>query len=97
MASKEKEKASPGSTRKIFSECNEKEPQDIQLEVFYKPHTITLLLLCVVGLTYTAFTRDSSVSHQSNLLTGLCGIFIFFMIISVLAFPNGKFWKGLKL
>ena len=88
MASEEKDESSPGTTRKIFTEINEKNVDDIQLEVFYKPHTISLLLVCIFGLTYIAFTRDTS-DHQSNLLTGLCGVFVFFMIISVLAFPNG--------
>ena len=93
MASEKKEKVSPGTSRKMFTEINEKHVDDVKLEVFYTSRSLTLLGLCIFGLTYTAFTRDSSVSHQSNLLTGLCGVFIFFMIISVLAFPNGKFAK----
>ena len=93
MVSKaEYDKVSPGTTRKIFVEINDKSVDDIQLEVFYKPHTISLLLLCVFGLTYTAFVRDSS-DHQDNLFTGLCGVFVFFMIVSVLAFPNGPFTR----
>ena len=92
MVSKEYDKVSPGTTRKIFVEINDKSVDDIQLEVFYKPHTISLLLFCVFGLTYIAFVRDSS-DHQYNLFTGLCGVFVFFMIVSVLAFPNGPFTR----
>ena len=50
MASEEKEEVSPGTTRKIFIDINEKQPQDIQLEVFYKPHTLSLLLVVISGL-----------------------------------------------
>ena len=49
------------------------------------------MVVCVLGLTYTAFTRDNSLSWHSNVLTGLVGVFIFFMIISVLTLPNGPF------
>jgi hypothetical protein len=27
------------------------------LEFFYKPHTISLMVLCIAGSTYIAFTR----------------------------------------
>ena len=35
------------------------------------------MVVCVLGLTYTAFTRDNSLSWHSNVLTGLVGVFIF--------------------
>ena len=57
---------------------------------FYKPHTISLMFFCVLGLTYTAFTRDDADWHN-NVLTGLVSVFIFFMILSVLTLPNGPF------
>merc|ERR1711860_81363 len=84
---------SPTTSKKVFEEINERPVDDIQLEVFYKPHTITLLLLCIFGLTYTAFVRDSTLDHQSNIFAGLFGVFVFFMIVSVLAFPNGPFTR----
>ena len=40
-----------------FRFINEKGVDDISLEVFYKPHTITLLTLSILGLLYAAFTR----------------------------------------
>ena len=72
-----------GTQERVFTEINERPVEDIQLEIFYKPHTITLLLACVFGLVYTAFVRDAS-DHQANLFAGLIGVFVFFMIISVL-------------
>ena len=61
-------------------------------EFFYKPHTISLMFFCVLGLTYTAFTRDDSDWHN-NILTGLVGVLVFFMIISILTLPNGPFTR----
>ena len=40
-----------------FLEINERPVDDISMEIFYKPHTISLLCVCIFGLTYTAFTR----------------------------------------
>ena len=37
---------------------NEKGVDDISLDFFYKPHTITLLVSCILGLLYFAFTRQ---------------------------------------
>ena len=61
-------------------------------EFFYKPHTISLMFFCVLGLTYTAFTRDDSDWHN-NILTGLVGVLVLFMIISILTLPNGPFTR----
>ena len=64
----------------------------VYLEFFYQPHTISLLFICVLTLTYTAFTRDD-VDWHHNVLTGLVSVFIFFMIISILTLPNGPFTR----
>ena len=50
------------------------------------------MFFCVLGLTYTAFTRDDSDWHN-NILTGLLGVLVFFMIISILTLPNGPFTR----
>ncbi len=68
-------------------------PDEITLDYFYKPHTITILLLSVSGLVFTAFYRDSSVDVANNLLAGVAGASAFFLIISALAFPNGPFQR----
>ena len=64
----------------------------LALEFFYQPHTISLLFICVLALTWTAFTRDDSDWHN-NILTGLVGVLIFFMILSILTLPNGPFTR----
>lgn len=40
-----------------FITINERPVDDISLEFFYKPHTITLLLLSIIGVMYFAFVR----------------------------------------
>lgn len=43
--------------REAFERVNEKPVDEISLEFFYKPHTITLLAVSIAGLMYFAFTR----------------------------------------
>uniref|UniRef100_A0A2C9JGZ8 Phosphatidylserine synthase n=1 Tax=Biomphalaria glabrata TaxID=6526 RepID=A0A2C9JGZ8_BIOGL len=71
---------------------NERSVDDISLDFFYKPHTITLLVTCISGLLYFAFTRDDS-NQEQNIWNGLSCVLFFFLIISVLAFPNGPFTR----
>ena len=42
---------------------------------------------------YYFFFRDDSIDWHSNIYTGLVGVFIFFMIISILTLPNGPFTR----
>lgn len=40
-----------------FPSINERPVDDISIEFFYKPHTITLLLISIGAVIYSAFTR----------------------------------------
>ena len=40
-----------------FHAMNEKEVDNITIELFYKPHTVTLLICLIAGLLYVAFSR----------------------------------------
>ncbi|XP_046374685.2 phosphatidylserine synthase 1-like isoform X1 [Haliotis rufescens] len=71
---------------------NERSVDDISLDFFYKPHTISLLAASILGLLYTVFTRDDSLPEE-NIWSGICCLVFFFLIISVLAFPNGPFTR----
>uniref|UniRef100_A0A6I8PES4 Phosphatidylserine synthase 1 n=1 Tax=Ornithorhynchus anatinus TaxID=9258 RepID=A0A6I8PES4_ORNAN len=71
-----------------FRMINEQQVEDITLDFFYRPHTITLLSFTIVSLMYFAFTRDDSV-QEDNIWKGVLSVIFFFLIISVLAFPNG--------
>ncbi|XP_054462244.1 phosphatidylserine synthase 1 [Anoplopoma fimbria] len=73
-----------------FRIINEQQVDDICLDFFYKPHTITLLTVTVLSLMYFAFTRDDEHS-DNNLRVGILMVVSFFLVISVLALPNGPF------
>lgn len=40
-----------------FRMINEQQVEDISMDFFYKPHTITLLTVTVLSLMYFVFTR----------------------------------------
>ena len=43
-----------------YRSLNEQQVEDITLDFFYKPHTLTLLSVLLLALLYTACTRDNS-------------------------------------
>ena len=71
--------------------ADSKWPHEITLDYFYQPHTLSILVLAISGLMVTAFLRDDDVDPRANVFAGLCGVLVFFLIISALAFPNGPF------
>lgn len=75
-----------------FSTINERPVDDISLEFFYKPHTITLLAVSIAFVVYFSFIRDEH-SLEDNIRAGICCVIFFFCIVSVLAFPNGPFTR----
>ncbi|PSN46293.1 Phosphatidylserine synthase 1 [Blattella germanica] len=75
-----------------FYSINERAVDDISIEFFYKPHTITLLAVSIAAVIYSAFTRNEG-DIQDNIWSGICCVIFFFLIISVLAFPNGPFTR----
>lgn len=75
-----------------FISVNERPVDDISLEFFYKPHTVTLLAVSIISMMYFAFVRDEQ-DTQENIWAGMLCVIFFFLIISVLAFPNGPFTR----
>ncbi|KAE8748643.1 hypothetical protein FOCC_FOCC004654 [Frankliniella occidentalis] len=76
----------------IFNSMNERPVDDISLEFFYKPHTIALLFTSIAVVISISFTRsDENIEH--NYWAGFMCVIFFFLIISVLAFPNGPFTR----
>jgi len=75
-----------------FTAVNEKPVDEVSLNFFYEPRTLTLLFLAIVALIYIAFNRDES-NLQANISTGFKCVVFFFLVISVLAFPNGPFTR----
>lgn len=51
------ESSSSGARSDPFTSVNERPVDDISLEFFYKPHTISLLAFSIIGVMYFAFVR----------------------------------------
>lgn len=49
--------ASTSIVNNAFSDINERPVDDISLDFFYKPHTVTLLAISIVAVMYCAFVR----------------------------------------
>ncbi|XP_070493758.1 phosphatidylserine synthase-like [Chironomus tepperi] len=96
IRSKSEDPIMPPSKVKEFTESfqkmNERAVEDMTLNFFYKPHTITLLLCTVIAAMYFAFTRND-LNTEDNIWAGIVCVIIFFCVISVLAFPNGPFTR----
>jgi len=74
-----------------FYRINDAPVEDISIEFFYKPHTLSLLFFGIAAVLYSAFTRNADDNFENNLWMAAKVIIFFFMIISVIAFPNGPF------
>lgn len=46
-----------GSRYDPFISVNERQVDDISLDFFYKPHTVTLLAVSIISVMYFAFVR----------------------------------------
>ncbi|XP_055694455.1 phosphatidylserine synthase [Lutzomyia longipalpis] len=75
-----------------FLTVNERPVDDISLEFFYKPHTITLLAVSIVCAMYFAFVRNET-NIEENIWAGIICVIFFFLTVSVIAFPNGPFTR----
>ncbi|CAD5230323.1 unnamed protein product [Bursaphelenchus okinawaensis] len=73
-----------------FRYVNERVVNDVTLEVFYKPHTISVLALLGVYLIYYAFWEDDG-QTEHNVYFGMKAMGGLFLVISAMAFPNGPF------
>ncbi|XP_073838665.1 phosphatidylserine synthase-like [Musca autumnalis] len=82
----------PEEIAETFLVVNERPVDDISLDFFYKPHTITLLAVSILAVMYFAFVRDEG-NFEENIWAGILCVVFFFLIISVLAFPNGPFTR----
>ena len=58
------------SSRDNYSAINDRQVDDISVQLFYKPRTLSLLILSIVTVIYHAFTRDSEVSVEDNVWSG---------------------------
>ncbi|KAL3314775.1 Phosphatidylserine synthase 2, partial [Cichlidogyrus casuarinus] len=67
--------------------------EDVTMEIFYKPHTMLLLVFVSVGLSLLVYFRNADRPVEDNLFTGACVMIGFFLLISTMIMPNGIFTR----
>ncbi|KAF1747042.1 hypothetical protein GCK72_023500 [Caenorhabditis remanei] len=79
--------------RTHFQMVNERVVEDITVDFLYKPHTLTILGVLVVFISYKAFTGFTEAQNATdrNVYDGLLGTLCLFLVVSAMAFPNGPF------
>ncbi|CAI5455419.1 unnamed protein product [Caenorhabditis angaria] len=94
-ADEESERRVRRRTRKLerihYQMVNDRVVEDITVDFLYKPHTLTILAILVVFISYKAFTGANVASTDKNVYDGLMGTLALFLVVSALAFPNGPF------
>ncbi|VDN01702.1 unnamed protein product [Thelazia callipaeda] len=72
---------------------NERVVNDVTLEFFYKPRTVTVLIiicaLLVILLESIKIINDST--SGNNVYAGITAAVVLFLVVSALTFPNGPF------
>ncbi|CAL2038508.1 unnamed protein product [Caenorhabditis brenneri] len=77
--------------KKHYDMINERIVDDVTMDQFYKPHSITVLVLVIACLLYKAAFGQSDNSTGKNFYDGFLGACALFLLISALTFPNGPF------
>ena len=81
------------STDDGHHDLSEQIVEDVTLEYFYKPRTITALGCLFLYLGYFAFTHDPHIELSKNIFKGLIAICVVFLFVCMLVAPNGPFTR----
>eukprot|EP01064_Diplonema_japonicum_P033505 TRINITY_DN6616_c3_g1_i1.p1 TRINITY_DN6616_c3_g1~~TRINITY_DN6616_c3_g1_i1.p1 ORF type:complete len:431 (+),score=10.51 TRINITY_DN6616_c3_g1_i1:27-1295(+) len=73
-----------------WRQVNEMYVDDVKLEIFYKPHTVFLMVVTLGVLVIAAMGENSNGTH-GNVIHGLAAVGIAFLMFSMVALPNGPF------
>jgi len=69
----------------------EQQVEDVTIQFFYKPRSLTLLFFLLSLMLYFAFARDTEVDQHNNFWHGCLGVTFFFLVICLFVCPNGPF------
>ncbi|XP_047145057.1 phosphatidylserine synthase isoform X1 [Hydra vulgaris] len=69
----------------------EQRVEDVTIQFFYKPRTITMLAALILLMIYFAFERNADINQHDNFWHGTLGVVGSFLVISLLICPNGPF------
>ena len=76
-----------------WSAVNDHKVTAITINFFYRPRTLTLLLLVTILLVSVAFVRDEEANQAANVAAGIYALTFLFLSIGLLVFPNGPFTR----
>ena len=76
-----------------WSAVNQHKVTEITVNFFYRPRTLTLLLLVTIVLVCVAFIRDEEADPGANIAAGSYALTFLFLSIGLLVFPNGPFTR----
>ena len=76
-----------------WSAVNDHKVTEITINFFYRPRTLTLLLLVTILLVSVAFVRDEEANKAANVAAGIYALTFLFLSIGLLVFPNGPFTR----
>uniref|UniRef100_A0A286YDW7 Phosphatidylserine synthase 1 n=1 Tax=Mus musculus TaxID=10090 RepID=A0A286YDW7_MOUSE len=74
--------------RMHFRMINEQQVEDITIDFFYRPHTITLLSFTIISLMYFAFTRSIYSTSSSLMANGFWSQCVVFPLLGIPPFPE---------
>ncbi len=76
-----------------WSAINDRKVNEISIDFFYQPRSITLLAVVLSILVYSAFLRNDNTTTSSNIAAGMVCVSILFLAVGLLVFPNGPFTR----
>ncbi|XP_048590474.1 phosphatidylserine synthase 1 isoform X2 [Nematostella vectensis] len=74
-----------------YHDASEQIVEDVTLEFFYKPRSLTALSCLFLFLIYSAFTRNPDATRDENIWSGVVSLIVVFLVLSLLVMPNGPF------
>jgi hypothetical protein len=81
---------SPPSDTWYHHEANNRAVNNISIQFLYKPRTLTMLFICLMGMLIFAFARNEE-NMDNNIIHGVLFVVFMFQAVCALTFPNGPF------
>ncbi|KXJ08616.1 Phosphatidylserine synthase 1 [Exaiptasia diaphana] len=72
-----------------YNDASEQIVEDVTLEFFYKPRSLTALCCLFLYLVYSAFSRNPDATRDENIYSGVVSLIVVFLVLSFLVMPNG--------
>eukprot|EP00397_Hematodinium_sp_SG-2012_P046712 GEMP01052880.1.p1 GENE.GEMP01052880.1~~GEMP01052880.1.p1 ORF type:complete len:495 (+),score=43.84 GEMP01052880.1:42-1526(+) len=73
--------------------CDESFVEDVHLDFFYKPHSISALVLVLCACMYFAFSVEDEVDTRTRVWSGMLAACAVFLLCGVTSLPSGPFTR----